>query len=94
MKTEKTSALLVRLVAHLRPKDLLLSENRSVLLERIESLRVEEGWDNLQFGRYIRAELNELRGWLSGTRDLTLEALTEICALFHISIGDLVTEQA
>ena len=92
MKTEKTSALLVRLVAHLRPKDLLLSEHRSALRERIEALRIEKGWDNLQFGRYIRTELNELRGWLSGARELTVDSLTEICALFHISLGDLVRE--
>lgn len=92
MKTEKTSALFVRLVAHLRPKDLLLSEHRSALRERIESLRIEKGWDSLQFGRYVRKELNELREWLSGARELTVDSLTDICVLFHISLGDLVQE--
>jgi hypothetical protein len=92
MKTEKTSALLVRLVAHLRPKDLLLSEHRIALRERIESLRKEKGWDSLQFGRYIRMELNELRQWLSGARELTVDSLTEICVMFHISLGDLLVE--
>lgn len=92
MRTEQTSALLILLVAHLRPKDLLLSEHRLALRERIESMRKERGWDSLQFGRYIRLELNELRSWLSGARELSLDALTEICVLFHISIGELVQE--
>ncbi|OCX54356.1 hypothetical protein BEL04_08855 [Mucilaginibacter sp. PPCGB 2223] len=92
MKTEKTSALLVRIVAQLRPKDLLLSEHRAALRERIETLRHEKGWDNLQFGKSIKAELNELRHWLSGARELTTETLTEICGIFYISIGDLVHE--
>lgn len=92
MKTEKTSALLVSLVAQLRPSDLLQSEHRHTLRERIESLLVEKGWNKLQFGQYIRMELNHLRQWLSGTRELTAESLTEICGLFYISIGDLVQE--
>lgn len=92
MRTEKTSALLVRVVAQLRPNDLLLHEHRSALRDRIESLRLEKGWNRLQFGRYIRMEMNELRQWLSGTRDLTTESLAEICGLFHISIGHLVQE--
>ncbi|WP_448698258.1 hypothetical protein ACFGVR_15675 [Mucilaginibacter sp. AW1-3] len=92
MRTEKTSALLVRIVAQLRPRDLVLSEHRSALRERIETLRHEKGWDNLQFGRSMRMELNELRHWLSGARELTIESLTEICDMFYISIGDLVHE--
>lgn len=92
MKTENSLSFLGRLLDKVRPADLLQSEHRLALRARIEHLLTETGLDRLQFGNHIRAELNELRGWLSGTRDLTLEALTEICALFHISIGDLVTE--
>ena len=92
MRTEKTSALLIRVLAQLRPKDLLQSEHRRTLRERIETLRAEKGWDKPQFGRYIRTELNELRQWLSGARELTVESLVEICGLFHISISDLIRE--
>jgi len=51
MKMEKTSVLSVHLVAHLRPRDLLLSEHRNVLRVRIETLRKEKGWDLFQFGQ-------------------------------------------
>jgi len=94
MKTGNGLTFLGRLLDKVCAADLLHTEHRLALGARIEHLLAETGWNRLQFGDHIRAEMNELRGWLSGTRDLTLEALTEICALFHISIGDLVTEQA
>lgn len=92
MRTENNSALLLRILALLRPSDLLLNEHRATVGERIETLRREKGWDKLQFGQYIRTELNELCDWLAGTRELTAEFLTEICGLLYISLGDLVLE--
>jgi DNA-binding Xre family transcriptional regulator len=92
MKTVNTSTFLGRLLDKVRPADLLHTENRSALRARIDQVLTETGLDRLQFGKQIRLELNELRGWLSGASDLTVEALTEICAILHISIGDLVTE--
>ena len=94
MKTENSLTLIGRLLDQLRPADLLQSEHRSALSIRIEQLLTETGLNRSQFGNHIRMEMNELRVWLSGTRDLTLERLTEICRLFHISISDLVAEQA
>lgn len=94
MKTENSLTFLGRLLDKVRPADLLHNEHRLALGARIEHLLAETGLNRLQFGHHIRTEMNELRGWLSGTRDLTLETLTEICGLLHISIGDLVTEQA
>ncbi|MCQ6959172.1 helix-turn-helix domain-containing protein [Mucilaginibacter aquariorum] len=94
MNTENSMTFLGRLLDQLRPADLLQSEQRSALSVRIEQLLAETGLNRSQFGNHIRVEMNELRVWLSGTRDLTLERLTEICRLFHISIGDLVAEQA
>jgi DNA-binding Xre family transcriptional regulator len=93
MRTENSLTFLGRLLDKVRPSDLLQREHRLALGARIEHLLTETGLNRLQFGNHIRVEMNELRGWLSGTRDLTLETLTEICGLFHISIGDLVTEQ-
>ena len=93
MKTGNGVTLLGRLLDRVCAADLRHSENRLALGTRIEHLLAETGLNGLQFGNHIRAEMNELRVWLSGTRDLTLETLTEICHLFHISIGDLVTEQ-
>ena len=92
MRTENLT-FLGRLLDKVCAADLLHRENRLALGTRIENLLTETGLDRLQFGNRIRAELNELRSWLSGTRDLSLEALTEICALLHISVGELVTEQ-
>ncbi|MBD1365151.1 helix-turn-helix transcriptional regulator [Mucilaginibacter sp. ZT4R22] len=94
MKTGNGLTFLGRLLDKVCAADLLHSEHRLALGARIEHLLAETGLNRMQFGNHIRVEMNELRGWLSGTRDLTLETLTEICALFHISIGDLVTEQA
>ncbi|EHQ29633.1 helix-turn-helix domain-containing protein [Mucilaginibacter paludis] len=93
MRTENSLTLLGRLLDKVCASDLLHREHRLALAARIEHLLTETGLNRLQFGNYIRVEMNELRGWLSGTRDLTLETLTEICALFHISIGDLLAEQ-
>jgi hypothetical protein len=93
MRTDNSLTFLGRLLDKVRPADLLHGEHRLALSARIEHLLTETGLNRLQFGNRIRAELNELRGWLSGSRDLTLETLTEICGLFHISIGDLVAEQ-
>jgi len=94
MKTENTSTLLGHLLDKIRPSDLLHNENRLALRSRIENLRAETGLDGKQFGSRIRMELNDLRAWLSGTKELTLDALTEICGLFHITVGDLLVEQA
>jgi len=94
MKTGNGLTFLGRLLDKVCPGDLLRSEHRLALGARIEHLLAETGLNRLQFGNHIRLEINELRGWLSGTRDLTLETLTEICGLFYISIGDLVSEQA
>jgi hypothetical protein len=92
MKTENSLTFLGRLLEKVRPVDLLHSEHRLALGARVEHLLAETGLNRLQFGNHIRKELDELRGWLSGTRDLTVEALTEICVLLHISLGELVTE--
>ena len=92
MRTENSLTFLGRLLDKVRPADLLHSEHRLALGSKIERLLTETGLNRSEFGNRIRRELNELRGWLSGTRDLTVETLTEICTLFHISIGDLVTE--
>jgi len=94
MKTENTSTLLGRLLDKMRPSDLLHNEHRLALRSRVESLRVEIGLDGKQFGSRIRMELNDLRAWLSGTKELTLDALTDICGSFHITVGDLLVEQA
>lgn len=94
MKTGNGLTFLGRLLDKVCAADLLHSEHRLALGARIAHLQAETGLNRLQFGNHIRAELNELRDWLSGTRELTVEILTEICSLFHISMGDLVTEQA
>ena len=94
MKTGNSLPFLGRLLDKVCAADLLHREHRLAFGTHIEYFLIETGWNRMQFGNHVRAEMNELRGWLSGTRDLTLEALTEICALLHISIGDLVTEQA
>ncbi|WDF81157.1 hypothetical protein PQ469_14190 [Mucilaginibacter sp. KACC 22773] len=93
MKTANGLTLLGRLLDKVCAADLLHREHRLVLGARIDHLFAETGLNRLQFGDRIRVEMNELLAWLSDTRDLTLETLTEICGLFHISIGDLVTEQ-
>lgn len=93
MRTENGLTFLGRLLDKVCAADLLHKENRLALGARIEHLLAETGLNRLQFGNHMRVEMNELRGWLSGTRDLTLETLTEICALFQISVGDLVAEQ-
>jgi DNA-binding Xre family transcriptional regulator len=94
MKTGNSLTFLGRLLDKVCAADLLQKEHRFALGARIEHLLTETGLNRLQFGNHIRSEINELRNWLSGTRGLTLEALTEICALLHISLGELVNEQA
>jgi len=94
MKTENNSTLLGRLLDKMRPADLLHNEHRLALRTRIETLRAETGLDGKQFGSRIHMELNDLRAWLSGTKELTLDALTDICGLLHITVGDLLVEQA
>lgn len=83
---------LKNLLDKIRPADLMHNENRLAFRSRIENLLAETGLDRIQFGKQVRTELNDLRSWLSGAKELTVEALTEICAILHISIGDLVTE--
>jgi hypothetical protein len=93
MKTENAT-LLGRLLDRVRPADLLDSEHRLALRSRVEQVIEETGLNRYQFGARIRSELCELRTWLSDTRELTIETLTEICTMLHISLGDLVAEQA
>lgn len=92
MKTEYSSTFLGKLLDKIHPSDLLHKEHRLALRSRIEHMLEETGLDRLQFGSRVRTELQELRSWLSGTRDLTIETLSEICGILHISLGDLVTE--
>jgi len=92
MKTVPALSFLARLTDKIRPSDLLHSEHRSTVRLHIESFLTETGFDRLQFGRHIRTEINELREWLSEAKELSVDALTEICGMFHISIGELVAE--
>ena len=94
MRTENTTTFLGQLLDKVRPSDLLHSEHRMALRKRIEHLLENTGLEPSQFGSHVRKELNDLRGWLSSTRSMTLETLTEICCILHISVGDLVAECA
>ena len=93
MKTENVT-LLGRLLDKVRPSDLLHFEHRLALRSRVDQVIAESGLNRYQFGARIRSELCELRTWLSDTRELTIESLTEICGMLHITLGDLVSEQA
>jgi DNA-binding Xre family transcriptional regulator len=94
MKTDNRQSLLDTLLNKLKPADLLSRENRELITGRIENLMQQTGWSRKQFAEKMKLELNSVRAWLSGTRDLTMETLTEICSLLGISIGDLLLEQA
>ena len=92
MKTETTSTFLERILDKLRPADLQLSEHRLALKARVDHLIVETGLGPKEFGARIRSEMTALRTWLAGTRDLTIETLTEFCLMLNITLGDLVVE--
>ncbi len=92
MKTENISSLVEQVVQRLKPSDLQVGENRLVITSQIDQIIEDKGWTKLQFGNFIRTEIVSIRTWLSDTRDFSMETLTEICQLFHISVGDLVVE--
>ncbi|PTQ93541.1 Cro/C1-type helix-turn-helix DNA-binding protein [Mucilaginibacter yixingensis] len=94
MKTENISSFFEHIFHKLNPSDLLHGEHRLAVADRVEHLLKETGLTRQQFGERIRTELHSVRDFLSGTRDMTLETLTEICSLLHISLGDLVIEHA
>jgi len=92
MKTENQSAFLDRILDKLRPSDLQHQEHRLAIKSRVENILVETGLTATELGLRIRKEMYALRTWLSGTRDLTVESLSEFCQSLHISLGDLVVE--
>lgn len=92
MKTVNHSSFLDQILDKLRPADLHTQENRLAIKARVEHLLAETGLTKAEMGSRIRREIVSLRSWLSGTRDLTVETLQELCLSLHISLGDLVLE--
>ena len=92
MKTANHSSLLDQILDKLRPVDLHTKENRLAIKSRVEHLLAETGLTKAELGSRIRREIVALRSWLSGTKDLTVETLHELCLSLHISLGDLVLE--
>jgi len=92
MKTVNYPSFLERILDKLRPADLHTKENRLAIKARVEHLLAETGLTTTELGSRIRREIGDLRSWLSGTRDLTVETLQELCLSLHISLGDLVLE--
>ena len=92
MKTANYSSFLDQILDKLRPADLHTQENRLAIKARVELLLAETGLTKAEMGSRIRREIVSLRSWLSGTRDLTVETLQELCLSLHISLGDLVLE--
>lgn len=92
MKTTKYTTFLDQILDKLRPGDLHIIENRLAIKARVEHLLAETGLTTTEMGSRIRKEIGALRSWLSGTRDLTVETLNELCLSLHISLGDLVLE--
>ena len=92
MKTANYPPFLDRILDKLRPADLNTKENRLAIKARVEHLLAETGLTKAELGSRIRREIVALRTWLSGTKDLTVESLQELCLSLHISLGDLVLE--
>jgi len=92
MKTANYTSLLGQILDKLRPVDLHNKENRLAIKLRVEHLLAETGLTKAELGSGIRREIVALRAWLSGTKDLTVETLHELCLSLHISLGDLVLE--
>jgi len=92
MKTENQLTFLDRILDKLRPSDLHTQESRLAVKARVEHILAETGLTAAELGSRIRKDMQSLRTWLSGTRDLTAEALQEFCQSLHISLGDLVLE--
>lgn len=92
MKTENISSFMEHILQKLNPSDLFIGEHRLAVVTRIDTLIGEMGLSPQQFGDRVRLELHTVRGWLSGTADLTLDKLSDICQVLHISLGDLVVE--
>ena len=92
METANYPTFLERILDKMRPADLHTTENRLAIKTRVELLLVETGLSKAELGLRIRKDISSLRSWLSGTRDLTVETLHELCLSLHISLGDLVLE--
>ena len=92
METTNNSSFLDQILDKLRPVDLHISETKSTIKARVEHLLTETGLTTRELGTSIRKDIGTLRSWLSGTRDLTVETLQELCLSLHISLGDLVLE--
>jgi DNA-binding Xre family transcriptional regulator len=92
MKTANYSSLLDQILDKLRPSDLHTKESRLAIKTRVERLLAETDLTATELGSRIRREIVALRSWLSGTKDLTVETLQELCLSLHISLGDLVLE--
>jgi DNA-binding Xre family transcriptional regulator len=92
MKKENSNSFLDVLLTKLKPSDLTSRENRQLLIARVDRLLHQTGWSQQQFGSRMRSEIHAVRAWLSDTHELTMETLTDICRIFQLTLGDLVTE--
>ena len=92
METANYPTFLERILDKLNPVDLQVKENRLAIKTRVEALLAETGLTKMELGSRIRKDIVSLRSWLSGTRNLTVDMLHELCVSMHISLGDLVLE--
>jgi hypothetical protein len=91
MRNDRTSLLTV-ILSKISPADISLKENRQLIAERIERLMRHNGWSRRHFKYLMRREIQPLREWFGNSYTLTVESLSEICALLQLSVGDLVAE--
>jgi DNA-binding Xre family transcriptional regulator len=92
MKTDERTSILGVIIARLSPADIAHKENRLLIATRIEDMLRQNSWSRQHFAGLMRKEISLIRSWLGSTYDLTAEALTEICLLLNVSLGDLVAE--
>lgn len=92
METAQRPSLLDVILVRLSPADIAHTDNRRLIAERIESLLRQNSWSRQHFTGLMRREILPLRTWLGHTYSLTLDGLHELCALLHVSLGDLVAE--
>lgn len=65
---------------------------KTMFAENIKRLRNERGWSQAMLAKVLETTKGTVSVWERGVRMPDMNVLQKICAIFHISMGELVDE--
>ena len=88
-----SSSKLQELLDEVTPLEMEQTKTKMQLAARIEDFMRAKGWNKSQFATKIGKNPSEITKWLSGTKNFTVDVLTEIASTLDVELVALFGKQ-